>query len=97
MTYSNFPAQPVAHAASHDPLEIVYAEPRHFFGEYSYALAQGARQPRDVRAPEHAPRPEAVVHALDVRMQPAVRVTIRRIVRQTSGFDRNVRMLCERQ
>src|SRR5439155_10994701 len=46
------PPQPFAHAAAHDPLEVLALQPRQVVREEVDALVVGARHAREVRAPE---------------------------------------------
>src|SRR5262245_38523466 len=71
---SSPPSDPFAHAATHDPIEILTFEPRHFLGEHGDALAVSTRQSRPIRSPKCAPWTESIEHPADVRMNRAERI-----------------------
>src|SRR6266511_3859520 len=92
---SRFPSDPLAQPASHDPLEIFALEPRDFLGKHRHAFAIGAREPREIAAPEHALRTERVVRAPYVRMERAKRIRIGRVARQAARLYGDVRQWSE--
>src|SRR6267142_3889979 len=65
------PSDPLAHAAAHDPIQVVAFEPRHLFGEDGDALAVSAREAGPVGSPERAFGAEGVEDAADMRMHGA--------------------------
>src|SRR3990170_8800562 len=72
-----WPAQPLADGAPHDPVLVGGREPRELLGEQRDGLPPRAGQPRPVRPPEDAPRPERVDDLAKMLVQPAVRVRLR--------------------
>src|SRR5712691_12376842 len=59
------PAEPLAHAAAHDSLEVFTFEPGQVVREEVDAFVIRARHPREVGAPERAVRTERIDEALD--------------------------------
>src|SRR4029450_13675655 len=65
---STSPSDPFAHAAAHDPFEVIALQPRHLFGEHGDALAVAAGQAGPVGSPERAPWAIGVEDSADVGM-----------------------------
>src|SRR2546423_765364 len=85
-----WPAEPLAHAAAHHPLEILVREPRQVVREQVDAFVIGARHPCEVGAPEGAPGSERIHEALDrlVRIPGGVAGAMRPITAKRSGWRR---------
>src|SRR5216683_1685853 len=89
------PADPVAKGASHHQLLIAAFEPWQLLGEHRHALPVRAGHPRDVRSPEHPPRPERVVHLAEIFVDIAIGIRLTGIARRSRRLDCDVRILCE--
>src|SRR3970040_1354485 len=88
----DFPPKPLAHPPPHDPLQVLALQPRQFLGEERDALLVGARQAREIGAPERTLRAERVVGLADVRMKVAEGIFLGREKREAAHLGRYVRV-----
>jgi len=93
----HFPADPLAQATTHDPIQIIGRNPRHFLGKHGDALPVAAWQPCQVAAPEHALRAKRIVNTTQMRVKPPVRIRIRGVKRETTHLYSDIGVLGERQ
>ena len=91
------PADPVAQGPAHHQLEVAAREPGQPLGEHRHALAVAPRHPRDVGAPEEAPRPEGVEDPAQPVVDVAEGVGRGRVARGAGRLDRHVGQLRQRQ
>src|SRR5262249_46620769 len=86
------PADPLANAPAHHEFRIAALQPRQLFGEQRDALTVSAWHAGDVSAPEHPRRAEGVEDALELVVDVAERIGLRRIAGRAGGLDRDVGM-----